>query len=364
MDSSELRLIAIDYLFEGMTLAEDIYNYSGKLLLLAKGSVLTEHQLTKLRGFNANHRNISVFEATYQTLVERGLPKTNALAQSYLEEKVHYIELKETTADLLEKTAKSGVISKEDADGIAAEMLDRLHTFETSLLLQCINSPGKMDEYLHRHSVNVGLLNGMIGKWLGLGEEEIDQLVLAGLVHDVGKTKIPSELLDAPRSLTVCEFEVIKTHAVYSYELLGTDPRFAEPVKRAAMHHHEKMNGWGYPNGLSARDIPLFARITAVSDVYDAMVSNRSYKAACSPFSILSGMARQRFSDLDIGLVALFTRQMPAALAGKTVLLSDGSIGTVRFLREENLEYPLVEVNGKITATDENLSCVRLIWEQ
>ncbi len=101
-------------------------------------------------------------------------------------------------------------------------------------------------------------------------------LILTGVLHDIGKTKIPEEILNAPRKLTPEEFEVMKRHPLYSFELLGDD--ISEDVRYAVRWHHEKLDGKGYPDGLKAESISYFARITTISDIYDAMLSARSYK--------------------------------------------------------------------------------------
>lgn len=113
------------------------------------------------------------------------------------------------------------------------------------MIFQCINAPNPIDEYLRRHSVNVGLLNSLQGRWLGLPSQDVDRLVLAGLVHDVGKTQIPAAILNAPRRLSISEFEVVKMHPIYSYELLGADRHFS----KAARHHHEKWRSTARSSG-------------------------------------------------------------------------------------------------------------------
>lgn len=108
----------------------------------------------------------------------------------------------------------------------------------------------------------------------------------------------------------------------------------------------------------------LYARITSISDIYDAMVSKRAYKAASNPFKIISQFANKKFSELDMKLVKVFTDNMPLQLIDKSVLLSDGSIGTVKHIILHDLEFPIVEVNGKIRKTDENFYCVRMILDK
>ncbi|MEG0754544.1 MAG: HD-GYP domain-containing protein, partial [Angelakisella sp.] len=309
------------------------------------------------------NRNISVFVTTYNMLMSRGTVPTT-LDQHHIEENIGYTKVKDKANDLLKRVAQGEGISHTDTDEIVSSISEQLETIDRALIFQCINASKPIDEYLRRHCINVGLINGLIGKWLELPKKDVDELVLAGLVHDIGKTKIPSQILDAPRRLTVTEFEVMKMHPIYSQELLGQDNRFSEAIRLAARHHHEKMNGSGYPDGINISEISLFARITAVSDIYDAMVSRRSYKDANNPFAILSQLADSQFSELDSKLVKVFTDNMPKELVGKSVLLSDGSTGIAKFIMNNDLEHPLVEINGVLVKTGDELHCMSMIFEQ
>ncbi len=358
---SNLRPIAMDYLYEGMEVDNDIFSYNGGQLLIGKGTILSKNKIQSLKNFNAN-RNIFVHASTYEMLIEHSaVPKS--YRQQQIEKELGYTEAKKKTNELLKDARDNNSVSKEQAYIISRELSDKIETVDQAMIFQCIHTPNPIDEYLYRHSVNVSLLNGLMGKWLKLSKEDIDLLVMAGLVHDVGKTKIPQAILDAPRKLTRSEFEVIKMHPIYSFELLGANQAFVDPVKYAARHHHEKINGDGYPDMLSMDRISLMAKVTAISDIYDAMVAKRSYKDAKSPFLILSQLANMQFSDLDIGLVRIFTQHMPSELVNKPVLLSDGSVAITRYVLPNNLEYPIVEVNGTVFQTNPNKKCVRLIYE-
>lgn len=359
-----LKLIAAEYLYPGVVLAEDIYNHNATVLLLAKGNILNESNIQRIKEFNGRQRNISVFPDTYTILRQYGVATINSLSSEYIEGKVGYSELKKDTGKLLSNMGKTHAVSKGDTEPITDEIQKKLHEINLSLLFQCVNTPKPIDEYLQRHSINVGMLNGLLGKWMGQSDEEIGQLVISGLVHDIGKTEIPTSILDAPRRLTGSEYEVMKMHPLYSYNLLKADKSFSNEVCTAAKQHHERVNGAGYPYGLRMEQISLFAKITAVSDVYDAMVSKRSYKEANSPFAILAQLAQQQFSELDMHIVNIFTEKMPIELIGKPVLLSDFSIGVVRYLAQDDLKHPLVEVNGEIKKTDSQFYCMRMVMDE
>jgi HD-GYP domain-containing protein (c-di-GMP phosphodiesterase class II) len=206
----------------------------------------------------------------------------------------------------------------------------------------------------------VGFLNGLIGKWLGFPKETVDTLMLIGLLHDCGKAMAPRQILRAPRALSVVEYEVIKMHTDHGYSILDD---FPETVRHGARSHHENYNGTGYPDGASGVAIPLLARITALSDIYDAMTARRCYKEPQSPFHVLSILKKMRSTILDPMLVDLFLENMPQELVDKPVMLSDGNIGIIHAIDPKNLEYPKVMTRGRIVKCDRDLYCKHMHFE-
>jgi HD-GYP domain-containing protein (c-di-GMP phosphodiesterase class II) len=195
---------------------------------------------------------------------------------------------------------------------------------------------------------------------MGLPKEVIDTLVLVGLVHDCGKATVPPEILHAPRKLTPSEFEVIKMHSVFSYDILSD---FPDVVRYGARGHHEKLNGMGYPDALVQNTIPLAAKITAVSDIYDAMVSQRVYKEPRNPFHIVSWIKKLRETELEPKIVDIFTENLPKELVGKPTTLSNGKTAVIHALDPEDLEYPFVKVDGNVLKTSEDLFCIQMSLE-
>ena len=358
----KLETISLDYLYTGLVVKDDIYNYNGKLLLIARDITLTDAMIQKLKNFNDSQNNIKVSARVHQELINRGMPQK--FKQSAMEEKVGYTEVKDQTRSLLTISQVTNNIPYEQVCDIGSLAAERIKIADPAVLFQCINGTNEVDEYLFRHSTNVALINGLMGKWLGLSEEEIETLVIVGLVHDVGKTRVPQDILNAPRKLTEQEFEIIKKHSTYSYEMLNQNQNFSDTIKKSALHHHEKVNGSGYPEGLAADEIPFYSRITSISDIYDAMVSTRCYKEARNPFNVLLQMQSEQYYGLDIRLVNLFYEQMPKELIGKSVLMSNGAAGVVRHINELNVEYPIVDINGEIVVTNENLHCVSMIVDE
>jgi HD-GYP domain-containing protein (c-di-GMP phosphodiesterase class II) len=280
-----------------------------------------------------------------------------------MENQLGYTKAAEAAKSIITISQVTGQVPYEQVCDIRNLVFERIKLTDPALLFQCINGNNEIDEYLFRHSTNVAIINGLMGKWLGFPIVETEDLVMLGLVHDIGKMRVPPEILNSPGKLTEAEFEVIKKHAVYSYDMLNENKSFSEKIKKAALSHHEKMNGSGYPEHLTANQIPIYAKITSISDIYDAMVSQRCYKSAVSPFRVLQQLATEQFSELDTKLVKLFINQMPNELVGKQVFMSNGSVGVVKLINETNLEYPVVEIAGEIILTNKDLYCLSMMIE-
>lgn len=185
---------------------------------------------------------------------------------------------------------------------------------------------------------------------------------MAGLLHDVGKTKIPEEVLNAPRKLTEEEYKIIQMHPVYSYEMLRQGG-FDERVRLAARHHHEKINGTGYPDKLKEEEISLFARITAVSDIYDAMVSKRSYKEERLPLDVFDMFYQSKYDGLDMNLVMIFLNNMRKSFINKKVVMSDGQIGNIKYIPPNDSDHPIIECGQTIKQTNRNWYCEKILSE-
>lgn len=180
------------------------------------------------------------------------------------------------------------------------------------------------DDYTYAHSVNVAVFACVIGFGLGMEEKDLTNLVLAGLLHDVGKLSIPDEILNKPRRLTAEEYQIMKSHAILSYELIKERLDISAQVKQAILYHHENVDGSGYPNGVGAEEMNLHAKILHVADVYDALVSKRPYKKPYSPYEASEYLMGGCGIMFDQNVVMAFLRFVPLYPKGTQVLLSDG----------------------------------------
>jgi HD-GYP domain-containing protein (c-di-GMP phosphodiesterase class II) len=217
------------------------------------------------------------------------------------------------------------------------------------------------DEYTYMHSVAVCALMINLGRELGLEEAMMRDLGMAGLLHDVGKLEVPLEVLNKPGRLTDDEFKVMKTHAERGHEVLAANGNVSDLALEVCLHHHEKVDGTGYPNRLSGAEISLFSKMGAVCDVYDAMTSNRCYKQAWTPSESLSKMF-QWSGHFDDDILQAFIRSVGIYPVGSLVRLKSAHLGVVIEHDAEHLTKPRVRIfcstaNPRSTVTrDVNLA--------
>lgn len=203
-------------------------------------------------------------------------------------------------------------------------------------------------DYWYHNAVLTGLTSYKIAKWLGLPANEGMQVAFAGLFHDIGNAKIDLDILQKPSTLTSAEVEEIRRHTMYGYELLKNVKGISEGVRLAALQHHEKVDGSGYPLRLQADQIHIYAKIVGVADIFHAMTLSKTYSQAQSPYLVLEQIDSEAFGKLDPKIVTTFISKVTQFHNGTMVRLSNGLIGEIIFSDRSHPTRPLVSVDGSI----------------
>ena len=212
-------------------------------------------------------------------------------------------------------------------------------------IFEMIHAIKEYNDTIYVHSMNVALICSIFGEWLSLSREETRVLTLAGLFHDIGKVLIPKEIVNKKGRLTDQEYEVMKTHSIEGYKVLK-DHAIDIRIKYAALMHHERSDGSGYPNGFEGRQIEELSKIVAIADVYDAMTAERQYRRAICPFDVIAQFEKGGFLKFDTHYLIIFLERVVEAYLHNIVRLNDGREGEVVMINKLALSKPVVNIGG------------------
>ena len=219
-------------------------------------------------------------------------------------------------------------------------------------IFDMLHSMRESDDTTYTHCLNVGLFCNVFAGWLKLSEEETKLATLCGLLHDVGKLKIPDELLKKTEVFTEEDRIAIKAHTREGY-LLVKNLDIDSHIKNAILTHHERCDGTGYPFGLSGFRIDPYAKMVAIADVYDAMTSNRAHRGAMSPIQAIEVMQAEGIQKYDVRFIMIFLENVMNTFIGNRVLLSTGEKGEIIFINKNNITRPTVKCQNHFVDLDQ-----------
>ena len=200
------------------------------------------------------------------------------------------------------------------------------------------------DEYTYTHSINVSLYSTMFGKFLSLSDDNLLQLGLAGLFHDIGKIRISEKIINKHGKLTQAEFEEIKKHPNYSHEIMSRQENISDEILRSVSEHHEQYSGKGYPNGKQGQEISPQALLLSIVDSFDALKSDRCYRSSVHPHRAVSVIFNSKGTTYSPPLVDKFIKFIGIYPIGSIVVLQNKMKGIVISQNNENLLRPIVRV--------------------
>jgi len=206
-------------------------------------------------------------------------------------------------------------------------------------MLHCIR---QYDDTTYIHSLNVALICNVIGKWLNFKQKDLEVLILCGLLHDVGKLMIPSQIIKKPSKLTDEEFLVVKAHTLRGYKLLKDTPLDTR-IKNSVLMHHERCDGSGYPYGFHSDQIDSFAKLVSIADVYDAMTCARVYRGPICPFDVVALFENEGYTKYDPQFIMTFLEGITQTYIHNTVRLNNGIAGEIILINKMELSRPVIK---------------------
>jgi HD-GYP domain-containing protein (c-di-GMP phosphodiesterase class II) len=262
--------------------------------------------------------------------------------------KVHQ-ETKEVIKDIMNDIKMGKSITSENTRRVVDNITDSIIRNRDALL--CLTQLKSKDEYTSFHSINVCILCLAFGRHMGYKKGALMNLGIGGLLHDIGKMKVPLEILNKPGPLTEKEFEEMKKHTTYGAEILSKTHGFSHETLEVPLQHHERYDGSGYPKGLKGEQIGVFGLFSAISDVYDAITSNRVYHNAILPHDALKRMFEWRGRDFHPTVMERFIQCVGIYPFGTLVELNDSTIGIIISINRVQILRPkillIIDEKGK-----------------
>ncbi|MFZ5351742.1 MAG: HD-GYP domain-containing protein [Bacillota bacterium] len=323
-----MRRIHVDKLNNDMVLAKTIYSSDGNILLNA-GIKLKEIYINRFR-------ELGITEIYIDDHISHDI-----VADDVISEETRF-EARIAVKHAMDSMKMRNSLNIKQARNVVGKIVDELMNVPDAMVnLQDLKTT---DNYTFNHSANVCVLSVITGISMGYDKERLRQLGLGALLHDIGKVKIPQEILNKPASLTPEEFEEIKKHSSYGYEILKRSMDLSTYASYVALTHHERYNGSGYPLGLRGEEIHEFSRIVAVADVYDALTSDRVYKKRSNINDAIEYLIGMGYHQFDYGIVRNFIEHIAIYPSGVCVKLNTGEIAIVVDVNKKYPNRPIVRI--------------------
>ena len=366
-----MKRVRVSELVPGLSTAEDVYSFNNQLVV-EKNTKLTDELITRLEYYSVlsirvNEDEIPArTESNEQTVTNvdlaglySGVDSTpQAASFSETPPNLTYSQRVKATKQFME-FQKTFVTNTEALEGYLHDIIAN-NSINPGVMLQSVSSlishgttsigmfdmlhnMRSYDDMTYVHSMSVSLICNIFGRWLGYSEGDIQVLTLAGLLHDIGKMKIPEKIIKKPSKLTNDEYKQVKQHTVEGYKILKNLPLDSR-IKDAALLHHERCDGTGYPLSVTGDRISEFAKIVAIADVYDAMTAARVYRGPMCPFKVIAIFEDEGLQKYDSHLILTFLENIGQTYLNNRVMLNDGRQGDIVLIHRDAVSRPLIKL--------------------
>lgn len=354
-----MKQIPVNELVPGMITASDVYSMDAKMIV-PKGVILTENIIARLDTYSIYYVNINdeVFDemskpiSSFQ-LIQDHLPvRQNKQSSMTNRERIRnspqfqrFCQDFNHCAEQYRTNLMKSLYSDEafQANEIITDVMQLMYQDDSSIsVFDMLLNMSNVDDSVYVHCIDVALICNILSRWLHFSDKDQITAMACGLFHDLGKFRLPASILRKPGKLTSQEFDIIKTHTIEGFHMLNKYNNIPQVVKNAALMHHEKCDGSGYPYGLKGNEIDRFAKIVTIADIFDAMTSDRVYRKAMCPFSVIKAFEDEGIQKYEMKYVLTFLENVANSYLNHKVTLSNGMEGNVIFINKDNLSKPIV----------------------
>ncbi len=322
----------------GDKLISDVFNDYG-LHVLSRDTQLNESDIVKL-----NRHKIAHVDIDYREIIEVAVSRNFRLEAIEQEIQPKFNDAVNGMKTLFEQVMQEGKINEELVDRNFEPLIEH---FEQEVdVVSLLLSLTSKDAYTYQHCVQVGMISYYIAKWVGMNEEEALLTGKAGYLHDIGKCRIDTTILNKPAKLTAEEFNIMKSHTTHGHDIITRSLPNHPALSTVALQHHERLNGNGYPHGITGEQMHPMSKIVAIADIYSAMISSRVYQKKRDLLFVLRELHKLSFTDLDPHIVLTFIQHMIPNFIGKKLILKSGEIGQIIMTNPTDPFRPLIRIDN------------------
>ncbi|WP_087973953.1 HD-GYP domain-containing protein [Oceanobacillus rekensis] len=340
-------------LVPGCVLIDEVKGKSNRLIM-SKNTILNEKHIIILKKFLIESVEVSTKlsddnefkpEQVHKDEKDQAVKQPGPASTSELSFIEHYLEATASYKKNYKQWKNSMPIDIASIRKFIIPLLERIGNINSKEIYS-LHKHVEKNDYIFYHGVAVSLISALLGEKLGFSKGEWLQIGLAGLLSDCGMARIDSKIITSAKPLTPSDWKDIKNHPTYSYRMVENLPTITSGVKLAILQHHERVDGNGYPLGITKEKIHTYAQVIAVADMYHAMTSERLYKAKQSPFKVLEEIQKEQYLKFDAKVVKCFLGLFTNLAFGANVILSDKRSGEIVFIDPDKPTRPLIRIHG------------------
>ena len=358
-----MKRVPLSNLVPGMVTSEDVYTPNNQLIV-PKQTTLTDKLIAKLELYSilnvrideieteARKKNPAASKISKASEVQAQEPEGKSYSE-IIKSSPEFIEFQANFDEAIDgfKNSMNAILEQGEPIDVNEVFHNTIDTFDMEKnssfgFFHILQNMRQYDDLTYAHSLNVALISNVLAGWLHFSPEDQKLATLCGLFHDIGKLTIPDSITKKPDKLTDEEYKIMKNHTVAGFQLLQKQD-IDDHIKNAALMHHEKCDGSGYPLGIRGNQIDKFAKIVAIADVYDAMTAARVYRGPMCPFTVVEIFEKEGLQCYEPEYILCFLENVVMTFVNNRVKLSNGLIGDIVYINKQHLSKPMVQCGNQ-----------------